>query len=279
MDDKMTPSKLRSSGDRAVFQPLSWTAERNLMNGAIFLCLLSLPLALLIQSDMRLVYGVSTWMKPWKFSLSLGLHLASIAIFWPWLSPAPRDRWTGGLMIRLLLAMSFFELFYIASQAAIGQDSHYNVSTPFTQIMFQLMGLGAVILVATTFIAGIAVLRAPADGNPVLRRAIGLGLVLSGALGMITGAALGSNDGHLVGVPGNPADVVPLFNWSREVGDLRIGHFFGLHALQIVPLVGWIVARHANTKMALHTVHAAAALTTLVSLATLGLALSGRPIF
>ncbi|WEZ84186.1 hypothetical protein P6U16_05755 [Rhizobium sp. 32-5/1] len=257
---------------------LSLTAERNLMGGAIFLFLLSLPLALLIYSDTRLVYGVPVWMKPWKFSLSLGLHLASIAVFWRWLSPALRDRWTGGLLIRLLLAMSFFELFYMASQAALGQGSHYNVSTPYTQLMFQLMGISAVILVATTFISGVSVLRAPADGNPVMRRAIGLGLVLSGSLGMVTGAALGANDGHLVGIAGDPANVVPLFGWSREVGDLRISHFFALHALQLLPLAGWIAGHRATEKKATTVVHVVAVLIALLSLETLGLALSGRPL-
>jgi hypothetical protein len=257
---------------------LSLTAERNLMGGAIFLFLLSLPLALLILADTRLVYGVPVWMKPWKFSLSLGLHLSSIAIFWRWLSPSLRDRWTGGLLIRLLLAMSFFELFYMASQAALGQGSHYNMSTPYTQLMFQLMGIGAVILVATTFISGVSVLRAPADGNPVMRRAIGLGLVLSGSLGMITGAALGANDSHLVGMPGDPANIVPLLGWSREVGDLRISHFFGLHALQLLPLAGWVAGHRMTEKKAMTMVHAIAVLIAVLSLATLGLALSGKPL-
>ena len=258
------------------FLPL--TAERNLMGAAIFLFLLSLPLALLIYSDMRLVYGVPVWLKPWKFSVSLGLHLASIAVFWRWLSPALRDGWTGGLLIRLLLVMSFFELFYMASQAALGQGSHYNVSTPYTQLMFQLMGIGAVILVTTTFIAGVSVLRAPFDGNPVMRRAIGLGLVLSGSLGMITGAALGANNSHLVGIAADTANAVPLLGWSREVGDLRISHFFGLHALQILPVAGWIAARRMTAEQAMTLVHAVAILTALLSLATLGLALSGRPL-
>ena len=42
--------------------------------------------------------------------------------------------------------------------------------------------------------------------------------------------------GHTIGAPdGTPG--LPLVNWSRTHGDLRIPHFFGLHGLQAIPLL------------------------------------------
>ena len=45
---------------------------------------------------------------------------------------------------------------------------------------------------------------------------------------------------HTVGAPdGGPG--MPGTGWSREHGDLRVPHFIGLHGVQILPGIAWLI--------------------------------------
>ena len=52
------------------------------------------------------------------------------------------------------------------------------------------------------------------------------------------GGYLGGANAHWVGGDATDAGGLPLVNWSRTGGDLRVAHFFGMHAMQVIPLLG-----------------------------------------
>jgi hypothetical protein len=83
---------------------------------------------------------------------------------------------------------------------------------------------------------------------------------------------------HTVGAPdGGPG--LPGTGWSTEHGDLRIAHFIGLHALQVLPLIAFMMRRRGlsvDTRVRL-TLTAAGSYFTLVLILLLQ-ALRGQPI-
>ena len=48
--------------------------------------------------------------------------------------------------------------------------------------------------------------------------------------------------GHTVGAPDGGRGL-PVTGWSADHGDLRIAHFLGMHGLQVLPLLGWLIRR------------------------------------
>ena len=47
---------------------------------------------------------------------------------------------------------------------------------------------------------------------------------------------------HTIGAP-DGSEGLPVLNWSKQFGDLRVAHFFGMHSLQILPIAGYYFAK------------------------------------
>jgi hypothetical protein len=76
---------------------------------------------------------------------------------------------------------------------------------------------------------------------------------------------------HNVGVAdGGPG--LSVVGWSTVGGDFRVGHFMGIHAMQVLPFFGWLVARRRNWFAYFQEIHRLALVCT-VGCAYLGLVL------
>ena len=194
--------------------------------------------------DPRLFQGVSTWAKPLKFQLSTGVYLLTLAWFMAWLPDDKRQTRLGRYVVWSAVGAGIFEVAYITWQGAFGLASHYNYATGFYSTMYTLMGVGAVILTTASLALAVLIARSTAYALPrAIKHAVVLGLVLTFVLGTGFGSYLGAQrTGHWVGGALTDAGGLPLLNWSRTGGDLRVAHFFGIHAMHFVPAIAALVA-------------------------------------
>jgi len=219
--------------------------------------------------------GVSVWVKPAKFALSFTVHFATMAIIVSALSEQNRKH-PGIAIAGFVLAIAYLaEMAYIFLQAAQGEHSHFNFSTSFHQTMYSLMGVGAVLLIAMPVVVAWFA-RCDSAIGPATRQGIWWGALTSFFLTLATAGYLADQGGHFVGVPTDPSRVLPVVGWSTEVGDLRPAHFLSLHALQLLPLIGLWIDR---TGRKLAVIKPLAVAYALLSLAVLGQALMGLPLF
>ncbi|MFD9033411.1 hypothetical protein ACFVZW_19995 [Streptomyces sp. NPDC059567] len=195
--------------------------------------------------DDRILVGVPIWTKPFKFAVSFVAYCMTLA--WM-LTLLPRGRRVGWWAGTVLAVASAAEMVLITTQVVRGKQSHFNNETAFDAAVFQAMGLTVVVLWLAALVIAILLLRAR-----ILDRATAWAVRL-GSLIALAGAAVGflmvqptpeqlaaGDDAaivgaHSVGVPdGGPS--MPVTGWSTTGGDLRIAHFFGMHALQVIPLL------------------------------------------
>jgi len=199
----------------------------------------ALVLVLFWIFDPRQLSGVSVWEKPLKFFVSSAIF----GITYSWLSSFidKSSRWVrfAGSVIAVSLAI---ELILITAVSGFGETSHFNVSSPLAITIWSLMATFISVVLIATLVLSVLIIR---DKSQVALVRLGLGL---GSLNTSVGMGLaflmtsptanqlanfqGIAGSHSVGTSdGGPG--LPFLGWSTIAGDLRVGHFFGLHSIQV----------------------------------------------
>jgi len=198
--------------------------------------------------DPRLITGVPAWLKPAKFAVSTAIYSLTLAWVFRALPAWPRMRAIVGWTTALVFAI---EVAIIGAQAWRGTTSHFNVSTVLDGVLFGVMGTLIIVQTIASVAVAVALWRERGFADQAMGWAMRIGMTLT-----IVGAATGGlmtrptaaqleqartthvmtvSGAHTVGAPdGGPG--LPGTGWSREHGDLRVPHFVGLHALQLLPL-------------------------------------------
>jgi hypothetical protein len=229
----------------------------------LFLSLLFLILAKITSTQ---VYGVNAWYKPFKFAFSTLTFAWAMAWYCYYLPDLNIKLFNWSIIILL-----GFEIVYIAIQASKGQLSHYNLSSGFYAAMFSLMGLAATLATLYTAYVGFLFFKNSFPDLPTYYVwAIRLGIIIF-VIFSFEGFAMGSRLNHSVGAINDNSNWF-IVGWSTIVGDLRVSHFIGMHALQVLPILSYYVLKNTKLTVGLSIIYGLLALLTLIQ------ALQGRPL-
>lgn len=244
--------------------------------GAVFTAL-TLPVLGLSLVDPRTLNDVNVWIKPAKFFFATGTYMLTLAWFYGYARPGYARTVGGWWVVWAAVIGNIVELAYITVQAGRGEASHFNFSSSTTVMLYNVMGLFAVILTSSTVVLAQEVSRAGGTLKPAYRASVVLGLRLAFLMTLVFAVTLSMNEGHWVGGVRTDAGGVPLLGWSSTGGDLRVPHFFGLHAMQAIPLAGALLSRVLSGRVAVAAVWLAAAGWTAFAVHTYVQALNARP--
>jgi hypothetical protein len=229
-----------------------------------FLCLIILvPVSVIDKSQ---IMGINSWIKPMKFFLSVGIFAWTMAWLLYYLDQQKQVR----IISKVIVVVMSLELVLISLQAARGETSHYNISSLFNGIVFQTMGIAIIINTAIVFWTFL-LFRKENKLPKGYKLGIQLGLFIF-VLASLEGFTMISKMAHTVGAP-DGVEGYYFLNWAKQYGDLRIAHFLGLHAIQIVPLFAWYFARNKPLRVAVFGI-----LFFFLSFVTFWKALQGLPI-
>ena len=287
-----TPSAPRKTARPRVASFLTelWHSSPPLTAVGLLMLVVAVPSAIGIAVDPRIITGAPAWLKPFKFAISTAVYSLTLAWVFGYLTDWPRMRrivgWTTAIVFVLEVAI-------IDMQAWRGTTSHFNTATVLDRTLFAAMGVAIMVQTLTSVAVAVALWR-QRFADRAMGWALRYGMILT-----IAGAFVGplmtrptsqqmadvratgkmpTVGAHSVGGPDGGAGL-PVTGWSREHGDLRVPHFIGLHALQVLAIVALgLAAWSRDERTRVRTVVAATASYTMLFGLLLWGALAGQSV-
>ena len=236
-------------------------AFNKLASLSLLLYLVLIPLYMVAAIlDPVLITNAPAFVKPLKFIISSFIYVVTFMYLLTLIEG--KRRWVQ-IVANITAAFLLLENAIISTQAIRGLASHFNNATDLDSLLFGIMGLIITILALCNLLLGIWLLfqRLP---DSVIAWGIRMGVLIS-FVGMIlaflmtsittptqqaeldAGRRPSAIGAHSVGIEdGGPG--LPLVGWSTVGGDLRVPHFIGLHAMQVLPLLAYALSRRRSLR-------------------------------
>ena len=238
-----------------------WQTSPELISTAALMVVVLAGALVGLLVDPTIITGAPAWLKPAKFAVSITIYTVTLAWVFTLIPGWTRTRRIIGWLTAITMVV---EMAIIGTQAWRGTTSHFNVGTVADAVLFTIMGLAIVIQTLSTIAVAVALWRHRFDDAALgwaLR--IGMTITIVGALtgGLMTRPTAAQLDAaragermtiagaHTVGAPDGGPGLIGT-GWSTQHGDLRIPHFIGLHAMQVLPLAALLLARRQVPRQA-----------------------------
>jgi hypothetical protein len=235
------------------------------------------PCLLAMLVDTRTINDINIWIKPTKFLASFVVYYATLAWGFGYLPKEWQSSRAGKFVIRGAIAVGVIEMTWLVLAATNGVPAHFNTGAWVWVWAYRFAGAGAVVLIVAILVQGIMIARQRSvPVPPALRWALLAGAVIAFTGTLIAAGFLSAGANHWVGGQATDAHGLTLMGWSRTGGDLRVAHFFALHAQQVIPAIGWSLVAARFPRAMAGVVLASAAYVALIAF-TFVQALQGRP--
>lgn len=178
-------------------------------------------------------FGPLGWRKPFAFGVSFGLTTATLGV-------AAGSLLRGGTARRwacyAVAAANVSEVAWVSIQRARGVPSHFNFDTAFDTGFFIANGVAIAVTVAVITILAVRAFQAR-DLDPAMAVAWQVGLVVL-LVSMSVGGWMIS-----MGIAAADAGTAANLTTVAPAGQLKVPHAIGMHAIQVLPVLAWLLGR------------------------------------